>query len=265
MKVIIPLAGFGTRLRPFTYTKPKPLINVAGKPVLGHLLDKLAELDIDEYIFIVGYLGEQVEDYVKTNYKLNARFVEQKDMLGQAHAIWLAREYLDDGPTFILFVDTLFEADLSELGKTEADALIFVKEVPDPRSFGVVTLDQEGYITSFVEKPQSMENRLAVVGLYYFKRGNMLIEAVQNLMDRKIMTKGEYFLADAMHLMVQDGLKFRIVPVSVWLDCGKPDTVLETNRYLLEHGHDNGSRYVTSDSIIVPPVHIDPSAKITRS
>src|SRR5258708_31434364 len=236
MKVIIPLAGFGTRLRPHTFTKPKPLINVAGKPVLGHLLDKIAGLDIEEYIFVVGYLGEQVEDYVKTNYKLNARFVEQKELLGQAHAIWLAREYLDEGPVFILFVDTLFEADLSHLERPDADAVIFVKEVPDPRSFGVVTLYAEGYITSFVEKPTSMDTRLAVIGLYFFKHGNALIKAIQELMDRKIMTKNEYFLADAMHLMVNAGCKFRIEPVSVWLDCGRPETVLETNRYLLEHG-----------------------------
>src|SRR5215468_6948590 len=132
MKVIIPLAGYGTRLRPHTYTKPKPLINVAGKPVLGHLLDKIAGLDIDEYIFIVGYLGDQVEDYVNREYKLNARFVEQKEMLGQAHAISLAQQYLDDGPVFVLFVDTLFESDLSILNTTDADALIFVKEVEDP-------------------------------------------------------------------------------------------------------------------------------------
>src|SRR5438093_4930833 len=165
MKVVIPLAGFGTRLRPFTYTKPKPLINVAGKPVLGHLLDKIADLDVSEYIFIVGHLGEQVEEYVNTQYKLPARFIEQKEMLGQAHAIWLAREHLDDEPVFILFVDTLFEADLSTLGKTDSDALIFAKEVEDPRPFGVVTLDENQYITGFVEKPKTTENRLAVIGL----------------------------------------------------------------------------------------------------
>src|SRR5215831_8350600 len=137
MKVIIPLAGFGTRLRPHTYTKPKPLINVAGKPVLGHLLDRIADLDIDEYIFIVGYLGDQVEDYVNKEYKLNARFILQSEMLGQAHAISLASQYLDDGPVFVIFVDTLFEADLSILKNSTADATIFVKEVPDPRQFGV--------------------------------------------------------------------------------------------------------------------------------
>lgn len=266
MKVIIPLAGFGTRLRPHTYTKPKPLINVAGKPVLGHLLDKISGLDIDEYIFIVGYLGDQVEDYVNREYKLNARFVEQKEMLGQAHAISLAQEYLDDGPVFILFVDTLFEADLSILGKGDEDAVIFVKEVEDPRPFGVVTLNVDDYITGFIEKSSQMDNRLAVVGLYYFKSGNQLISAIQELMDRKIMTKNEYFLADAMDIMVKRGLKFRTAPVSVWLDAGKPETVLETNRYLLENGRDNSAEVTgQTNLIIVPPVNIHPSAQITNS
>jgi glucose-1-phosphate thymidylyltransferase len=230
-------------------------------------LDKLAGLDIDEYIFIVGYLGEQVQDYVTANYKLNARFVEQKELLGQAHAIWLAREYLNDGSVFILFVDTLFEADLSKLSHFDEDALIFVKEVEDPRPFGVVTLDKEGYITGFVEKPDSMDNRLAVIGLYYFKNGNKLINAIQTLMsDRKNMTKNEFFLAGAMHLMVKDGLKFCTEPVSVWLDCGNPDTVLETNRYLLEHGSDNSTGFKEKPGvIIVAPVNIDPSASISNS
>ena len=266
MKVIIPLAGFGTRLRPHTYTKPKPLINVAGKPVLGHLLDKIAGLDIDEYIFIVGYLGDQVEDYVNSEYKLNAHFVEQNEMLGQAHAIWLAREYLDDEPVFILFVDTLFETDLTVLNTTKDDAVIFVKEVDDPRAFGVVTLDASGYITGIIEKSSSMDNRLAVIGLYYFKNGSELISAIQELMDNKIMTKNEYFLADAMDIMVKRGLKFRTAPVSVWLDAGMPKTVLETNRYLLEHGRDNSAEFANNKSmIIVPPVNIHPTATITNS
>jgi glucose-1-phosphate thymidylyltransferase len=268
MKVIIPLAGFGTRLRPHTYTKPKPLINVAGKPVLGHLLDKLQGLDIDEYIFIVGYLGEQVEEYVKSEYQLkNVHFVEQKELLGQAHAIWLAREYLDDSPAFILFVDTLFETDLTTLGKSDADAVIFVKEVEDPRSFGVVTLDKDEYITGFVEKPKVMDNRLAVVGLYYFKNGNKLIEAIRKLIfETQKKTQNEFFLADAMDIMVKEGDKFRIQQVSVWLDCGKPDTVLETNRYLLDNSRDNSTTLqIPADVIIVPPVNIHPSAQLTCS
>jgi len=240
-------------------------MNVAGKPVLGHLLDKLAGLPIEEYIFVVGHLGDQVGDYVKQYYPVPAKFVEQTEMLGQSHAIWLARQYIGDEPTFVVFVDTLFEADLTVLPEFKDDGLIFVKEVPDPRAFGVVTLDPEGYITTFVEKPTDMDNRLAVIGLYYFHNGKKLIDAIQQTIDQKIMPKGEYYLADAMHIMVQRGQKFRTQAVSVWLDCGKPDTVLETNRYLLEHGHDNGAQLTMPDSVIVPPVHIDPSAVISRS
>jgi glucose-1-phosphate thymidylyltransferase len=273
MKIVIPLAGFGTRLRPHTFTKPKPLINVAGKPVLGHLLDKLAGLDIEEYIFIVGYLGDQVEEYVTKKYKLAApaRFVEQKELLGQAHAIALARQYLQDTAMFIIFVDTLFEADLSLLSQpAQQDSTIFVKAVEDPRAFGVVSLNEAGYITRFVEKPQSMDNRLAVVGLYYFEQSGPLFAAIDDLMARKIMTKNEYFLADAMQIMVEKGVRFRTREVSAWLDCGRPDTVLDTNRYLLAHGHDNSSqiRAQLGDDqhvVIVAPVQIDPSAKLSHS
>lgn len=265
MKVVIPLAGFGTRLRPHTFTKPKPLINVAGKAVLGHLLDKLAALDVSEYIFIVGYLGDQVESYVRANYTINARFVEQTEMLGQAHAVWLARETLGDDPVFIIFVDTLFEADLSGLNEPNADALIFVKEVEDPRRFGVVTLNDEGYITKFVEKPATMDNRLVVVGLYYFQHAKPLLTAIEQLMARKIMTKNEYFLADAMQLMVEAGQRFRTRPVATWLDCGQPDTVLATNRWLLEHGHDNSAQINYPNVVIIPPVRIDPTAQVTNS
>ena len=265
MKIIIPLAGYGTRLRPHTFTKPKPLINIAGKPVLGHLLDKLAVLNPDEYIFVVGHLGDQVEDYVKQNYQIPARFVEQREMLGQSHAIWLANEWIGHEAVFVVFVDTLFEADLGELKTPNVDAMIFVKEVPDPSAFGVVTLDAAGYITSFIEKPKEKDNKLAVIGLYYFNDGRALLDAIKKTMNDGTQTKGEYYLADAMHIMVTNGLKFRTVQASVWLDCGKPETVLETNRYLLENGHDNGAEFHSTDSIIVPPVHIDPTAKVSRS
>src|SRR5688572_8405889 len=156
MKVIIPLAGYGSRLRPHTYTRPKPMIEVAGKPALGHLLDKLQQLpEIDEFILIMGYLGSQIEDYVKKNYQFKARFLEQKELLGQSHAIALAKEYVGEEPVFVVFVDTLFEADLTVLQKTEADGIIFVHPVEDPRRFGVVMLDENQHIVKFVEKAEN--------------------------------------------------------------------------------------------------------------
>ena len=263
MKVIIPLAGFGTRLRPHTYTKPKPLINVAGKAVLGHILDKFAGLDVEEFIIVHGHLGEQIQHYLATQYpQYRARFVEQKELIGQADAILRCRPFVD-GPVLIVFVDTLFEADLSGLAREKADAVIYVKEVQDPRRFGVAVVGAEGWITRFVEKPESMDNRLAVIGMYYLKDSDALMCACQELMERDIQTKGEYFLADAFNLMVEQGQKFRTETVEVWEDCGKPETVLHTNRYLLEHG--GAQEIATENSVLVPPVYIGKTAVIKDS
>lgn len=264
MNVIIPLAGFGTRLRPHTYTKPKPLINVAGKPVLGYILDKFSGLDVDEIVFIVGYLGDQIEDYVSTTYKVKARYVEQKELLGQAHAIYLAKE-LVNGPTLIIFVDTLFEANLSSLNQEKSDGVIYVKEVEDPRRFGVVLVNQERHITRLIEKPSSMKDNLAVIGLYYVKDIQRLMAAIKSLMDQNLQTKGEFYLADALQLMIDDGAILRPETVNIWLDCGQPETVLETNRYLLKHNMDNSAEVACINSIIIPPVHIHPTAKIKNS
>jgi glucose-1-phosphate thymidylyltransferase len=261
MKVIIPLAGFGTRLRPHTYTKPKPLISVAGKPVLGHILDKLANLDIEEIIFIVGYLGDQIRDHVDNNYDFPARYVEQKELKGQAHAIRLCRQYVS-GPVLILFVDTIFEADLTTLAQEPSDGVIFVKEVEDPRRFGVVIIE-DGYITHLVEKPATPVSNLAVIGLYYIRDSEMLFECIDQLIRKDIKTKGEYFLADALQLMVNRGAKFVARTVEAWEDCGKPETVLHTNRYLLEHG--GAQEIETENSVLVSPVYIEKSAVIKDS
>jgi glucose-1-phosphate thymidylyltransferase len=264
MNVIIPLAGFGTRLRPHTYTRPKPLINVAGKPVLGHILDKFKGLNIKEIVFVVGYLGDQVQKFVDECYDFKTHYVEQKELLGQAHAIYLAKELLA-GPTVILFVDTLFEANLSRLQQEKSDGVIYVKEVEDPRRFGVTLVNKEGNITKLIEKPSSMKDNLAVIGLYYVKEIQRLMSAIKTLMDKNMQTKGEFYLADALQLMIDDGAILKPEPVNVWLDCGKPETVLETNRYLLKHNMDNSSEVASINSIVVPPVHIAPSVKIKNS
>ncbi len=261
MKVIIPTAGLGTRLRPHTYSKPKPLVSVAGKPVLGHILDTLSQLQIDELIFITGYLGNQIETYVRENYPFPARFIEQSELKGQAHAIYLARD-LVSGPTLILFVDTIFEADLSRLNQIDADGVIYVKEVEDPRRFGV-TLIENGQISQLIEKPDSSVSNLAMIGLYYVQAAEQLMQAIATLMERNIQTKGEFYLTDALQLMIDGGARFIAEPVAVWEDCGKPETVLQTNRYLLDHGR----AYVgqSEGSIIIPPVYIDDSAQVTSS
>ena len=261
MKVIIPLAGFGTRLRPHTYTKPKPLIRVAGKPVLGHILDKLAGLDVEEIIFIVGYLGDQIRDYVSAHYEFSARYVEQDELKGQAHAIHLVKDYVH-GPVLILFVDTIFESDLSTLAQEPSDGVMFAKEVEDPRRFGVVTT-QNGHITQFVEKPTTPVSNLAVIGLYYVKDSKMLFECIAELIRKDIQTKGEYYLADALQLMVNRGARFVVRTVDVWEDCGKPETVLHTNRYLLDHG--GAQETETENSVLIAPVYIERTAVIKDS
>jgi glucose-1-phosphate thymidylyltransferase len=267
MKVIIPLAGFGKRMRPHTWSKPKPLVNVAGKPVLGHILDKLADLDVDvdELIFIVGWLGEQIQNYYEaSDYPYPACYVEQKELLGQAHAIWLARQHLD-GPVLIIFVDTIFEADLGGLETSGLDGVLYVKEVEDPRRFGVTVLGDDGLVARLVEKPETFEHRQAVIGVYYVHDAAWLLRAIEELMERNLQTKGEFYLADAYTLMIEQGARFGVRQVSVWEDCGTPKDVLQTNRYLLEHGQDKSAEAATVQSVVIPPVYIAPTAQVKHS
>ncbi len=262
MKVIIPLAGLGTRLRPHTYTRPKPLVTVAGKPIVGHILDTFQGLDVEEYIFIVGHLGDQIRRYIEANYDLpRASYFEQKELKGQSHAIWLARERLG-GPVIITYSDTLVEADLTGLESLDADGVFYVKEVEDPRRFGVVQF-QDGYVRRIIEKPTTTENRLAVVGLYYIRDSKWLLASIEEQMRRDIQLKGEYYLADALQIMIDQGARFVAREVKVWKDCGKPETLLDTNRYLLEKNGETPPKI--EGSIIIPPVHIAPTARINRS
>ena len=264
MKVVLPMAGFGKRMRPHTYTKPKPLLPVAGNTVLGHVLDKVILLpDLEEVIFIVGWLGDQIEQYVTANYDFPARYVEQRELLGQAHAIALARDYLD-GPIIIIFVDTIFETDLREVVNPNVDGVLCVKPVEDPRRFGVAVVE-EGRVTRLIEKPKGFEHNLVVVGVYYIKDSQWLLRAIDELMARNIQTKGEYYLADAFQVMVDQGAHFRVHPVEVWEDCGKPEAVLHTNRYLLDHGRDNTAQVQAENSVIIPPVYVHPQAQVVDS
>ena len=261
MKVIIPTAGLGTRLRPHTYSKPKPLVSVAGKSVLGHVLDTLQQISIDEIVFITGYLGNQIEEYVRTNYDFSARFVEQTELKGQAHAVYLARDIVS-GPTLILYVDTIFAADLTHLNTLDVDGAIYVREVDDPRRFGV-TFVENNRITKLVEKPDSDISNLAMIGLYYVRDAQRLMQAIEVLMERDIQTKGEFYLTDALQLMIDDNAHFIAEPVAVWEDCGTKETVLQTNRHLLDNGHSYVGK--TEGSIVIPPVYIDDSAKVVNS
>lgn len=267
MKIVLPMAGFGTRMRPHTWSKPKPLVSLAGNTVLGHILDMLESAPhTDEVVFIVGYLGEQIEEYVAAHYPhLDARYVVQEELIGQSHALWLAREYLQ-GPILMVFVDTIIETELSFLESEGADAVIWVKEVPDPRRFGVADVGPDGWVRRLVEKPKDIKNNLAVVGFYYFKESERLLGAIEEQLEHGSKLKGEYYLADAIQILLDGGLKMRTHQVEVWKDCGKPDALLETNRYLLDHGRDNTSAAQgRPGAIIRPPVFIHPEAEIQGS
>ncbi len=266
MRVILPMAGFGTRLRPLTWSKPKPLVPVAGKPVLGHVLDMFTRIpDLEEVVFVVGFLGELVQEYVKRAYpKLQCRYVEQKELLGQSQALWLAREHLQ-GPMLISFVDTLMETDFPRALENPREAIAWVKRVEDPRRFGVAELGPDGLVKRLVEKPNGVENKLVVVGCYYLPSGEQLIGAIQQQMEKGIRLGEEYFLADALNILLTGGLRMRAEEVSVWEDCGKPETLLHANRYLLENGRDNSAKSRRESVVIVPPVFIDPDAEVERS
>ncbi len=265
------MAGLGTRLRPHTWSKPKQLISVAGKAVLGHVFDTFATVpnpDQVELVNIVGYLGEQIEAYMKENYpQVKSHFVTQEDPRGQSHAIYLARQYLH-GPMLMVFADTLLETDLSFLAHETADAVVWVKPVPDPRRFGVAVVGTDGWVKQLIEKPQDMSNNLAVVGFYYFKDSKALIDAIEEQMRCDIQIKGEYFLADAVNIMLKRGLRMRVEKVDVWLDAGTVEAILETNHYLLEHKRDNSAIALAaqrSGVVVIPPVFVHPSAKIENS
>ncbi len=269
LKIVIPMAGLGTRLRPHTWSKPKQLVSVAGKAVLDHVLDTLSTLpepENIELINIVGYLAEQIEEHMLAHYpQIKSHFVLQENPLGQSHAIYLAREYLQ-GPMLMVFADTLIETDLSFLNDEVNEAIAWVKPVPDPRRFGVAEVGENGCVRRLIEKPIDLSNDLAVVGFYYFQRAEDLIAAIEEQMRRDLQLKGEYFLVDAINIMLERGLKMRIEKVDVWLDAGTLEALLETNHYLLDNGRNNSEDATKRNGVVViPPVFIHPSAKIVNS
>lgn len=261
MNVIIPVGGLGTRLRPQTWSRPKPLVSVAGKPVLGHVLDTLSVLTIDRVVFVTGFLGDQIEDYVRENYDFDAVFVKQDEPLGQSHAIIQARGHVS-GPTIVVFPDMIFEADLKALESLEHDGAIFVNEVDDPRRFGIALLEDD-HVTRLIEKPDDPVSNLAIMGIYFVKDVRKLFNAIDHQMQQNIQTKGEFFLADALQKMIDDGERFTTVTATVWEDCGTPVALLETNRFLLSRS-ENGTAQAEG-SVLIDPVYVSPSARITGS
>lgn len=270
LKVVIPMAGWGTRMRPHTWSKPKPLVSVAGKTSLEHLLDMFGSVPDPgnvEFVFIVGpFLGEQqVPQFIRENYPgMQAHFIVQDEMKGQSHALWLAREFMH-GPMIVCFSDTLLETDFSFIDREAADVVAWVMPMPDPRRFGVAELNEEGWVTRFVEKPEDMDNNLVVVGCYYFKRAENLLAAIEEQIERNLTFKGEFFLTHTISLMIEQGAQVRTQESDSWLDTGTIDATLKTNKILLE-GKANRTKDETVDGVeVIAPSFIHPSAEIVNS
>lgn len=264
MKVIVPVAGKGTRLRPHTHTKPKSLVRVAGKPILGHLIDRLRSLSMEELILVIDpdeAKEASIREFLETTAPVPVRYVRQTELKGPAHAIFLAREHID-GDVLIVFNDTLFDADLSQIERHQGDGLIWVREVEDPRRFGLVEL-KDNRIVRLVEKPEVPPSNLAMIGMYYLKDGPGLMARIDRVMREGRTVKGEFYLPDPLQLMLDEGYRIEAAPVQGWYDCGTIEALLDTNRVLLENGHQKVS--ATSDSVIIPPVCIEEGAHICRS
>jgi glucose-1-phosphate thymidylyltransferase len=261
VKAIIPAAGIGTRLRPHTHTLPKALLHVAGKPILGHILDQLAGLDVDEVVIVVGMLGEKIEAYVKKNYTMRATFVEQTERLGLGHSIYVALEATQPAPAIIVYGDTIFEGDIARGIDRSVDGSLGVKEVDDPRRFGTVELDGSR-VTRLVEKPERPRSNLVIVGVNFINNIELLHACLRKVVKGNVRTRGEYQLTDAFQLMVDEGATLTTFPVEGWFDCGKPETLLATNRHLLEKLDYGGA---VEGSLVRAPVFISTSAQIQNS
>jgi glucose-1-phosphate thymidylyltransferase len=256
MKVIIPLAGKGTRLRPHTHITPKPMLKVAGKPVMQYILEDLRRLgNVEQIVYITGHLKEKVEEYARSTFSdIPGVFIEQEVQDGTAGAVALARQYVDQ-PVLIIFVDTIFDADLSVTKTIDADGIIWVKEVEDYQRFGVVVTDADGNMTKIVEKPKTPISKRANIGLYYIRNWKLLYEGIDYVL-KQPKNQGEYYLTDAFQYMIDKGAKIRVIDVEGWYDAGKIDTLLETNRVMLEKGHARKPQ-VTDGSTIIDPVYIE--------
>jgi glucose-1-phosphate thymidylyltransferase len=260
MRAIIPVAGVGSRLRPHTYTVPKVLLNVGGKPIIGHILDSVIENGFTEATIIIGYLGEMIKEYVLKHYSIKVDFVEQEERLGLGHAIYLSRHTFSRDPILIILGDTIFDVELKKMISSSHTA-IGVKKVEDPRRFGVAEISN-GFITRLIEKPENPTSNLAMVGLYYIKQPQQLVESLKEMIKSNARTKGEFQLTDALQMMIERGEQMQTFNVDGWYDCGKPETLLSTNQHLLSL---LPIPLPIEGVVELPPVFISPEASVKNS
>jgi glucose-1-phosphate thymidylyltransferase len=283
IKAIIPVAGFGTRLRPHTYTLPKALLHVAGKPILGHILDQVKSLGIKDVVLILGYLGHKIKVYVEKNYpEMKFDFAEQEFALGPGHAIALAEPFVKKGEKIlIIYGDTIFVGDMTSGMQSKKDGALAVKKVDDPRRFGIAEMKGDKVI-KVVEKPDYAKPSDALIGIYFINNSKLLFDSIREMIKTERKTKGEFFLTDAIQIMIEKGADMTTFQMEGWFDCGKPETLLSTNRFLLDMKNGGKIKTVEENTIIIPPVYlgknvvmknaiigpyvsIDDNAKITAS
>ena len=264
MKVIIPLAGKGTRLRPHTHITPKPMLKIAGKPVIDYVMEDLQRLgNVEQVIYITGHLKDKVELYARAKYPFDAVFIEQEVQDGTAGAVALAKPYVDQ-PVFIIFVDTIFDADLSVVNRSDADGIIWVKTVDDYQRFGVVVTDSDGNMTKIVEKPSTPISKRANIGLYYIKNWKLLYEGIDWTL-KQPKNKGEFYLTDAFQYMIDHGAKIKVIDVEGWYDAGEQGTLLETNRTILDKGRARRPTSVPAGVTVIDPVYVEDDVTLAAS
>lgn len=274
MKTVILLGGYGTRMRPHTWSRPKPLLKLAGNTVLGHILERMSDVTGDQVIFVVGYKAEQIKAWVRETYpEMDSHFVYQEEALGQAHAVWLCRDYLEGDDEMVLaFGDAIIDAEFDlvrqRAAQSDADAIFMTVEIDDPRGHGVVVLDAEGYVQRFIEKPQTTEHKLLVTGLNWFRHSAQLADAVETVIEKGHQTLGEYFMADAYSVMLERDARILTMPVQRWVDTGQPQNMLTANARLLAVGYSTPEaieRSYAEDFTVLPPVYLHPTARVEAS
>ena len=267
MKAVIPVAGAGTNLRPLTYTQPKPLIPVAGKPIISFIIDQLQQVGVDDFVFIIGYLGEKIRLFVEESYpKLKKTFVYQEERNGLGHAIWTARDAVKTADEiFIVLGDTIFDLDLQKM-IDEPTSCLGVHQVIDPRNFGVVEYCDDDYVCKVIEKPRIPKSNMAMVGLYKIKEVQALMDAIEYNIENDIRTRNEFQLTDGLMRMIENDVKFKTISVNNWFDCGKKDILLETNAMLLDkHGYASANLPLYDNTIIIHPVNIGKDCDLRNS